>query len=411
MGAKLLWNLIAPKPSWCSKVLKAKYFSGLRLRCLDGEHVNQKGTSIYNVCLKALPTFKEELYWVPGNGKLINIWHDKILGKDLPQIPCLQERLTVQGMNTLWDLSNWETEMPNRWAGWNMPDCPPKINAELKILTNHLAGLAPVAKFKKDRGGWGRYTGNYSAAEGYQRYAASYNVPANPRVWKNLWNCSTLPKIDMFSWSLTHERILTGENLQKRGITGPFRCPLCIEAAENISHLFLKCPYTISVWEDVLKLLGGGVRLPDTIQDWFTSWEKQYHGELIQKNGIRDCWLKLPKLICWGIWNERNHRIFQEKAQPAWKIASKVNALLGEIVSISKIPINKGTLTEKEGNWMKSLKIMAVNEAAAIKMEEWDIRMDCDQFESWLKEKKTFKLFFDGASKGNPGKAGGWSHY
>ena len=56
---------------------------------------------------------------------------------------------------------------------------------------------------------------------------------------------------------------------------------------------------------------------------------------------------------------------------------------------------------------MKSLKIMEENEAAPIKLEEWDIRMECDQFASWLKEKKTFKLFFDGASKGNPGKAGG----
>ena len=89
MGAKLLWNLIAPKPSWCSKVLKAKYFSGLRLRCLDGAHVNQKGSSIYNICLKALPQFKDELYWVPGNGKSINLWHDKILGKTPPQTPRL----------------------------------------------------------------------------------------------------------------------------------------------------------------------------------------------------------------------------------------------------------------------------------------------------------------------------------
>ena len=33
--------------------------------------------------------------------------------------------------------------------------------------------------------------------------------------------------------------------------------------------------------------------------------------------------------------------------------------------------------------------------------------MDKTQFENWLKERKIFKLFFDGASKGNPGKVGG----
>ena len=77
----------------------------------------------------------------------------------------------------------------------------------------------------------------------------------------------------MFTWSLMHERVLTGENLEKRGIAGPFRYPLCTEASENIRHLFLKCPYTTSVWDDVLKLFGGGVHLPDTIQACFTSWE------------------------------------------------------------------------------------------------------------------------------------------
>ena len=33
--------------------------------------------------------------------------------------------------------------------------------------------------------------------------------------------------------------------------------------------------------------------------------------------------------------------------------------------------------------------------------------MDQSQFEIWMKERKIFKLFFDGASKGNPGAAGG----
>ena len=112
---------------------------------------------------------------------------------------------------------------------------------------NHLAGLTPVAKFRKDRHGWGRQSGSYSASEGYQKFVVVPNVPSNPAIWNYLWDCKTLPKIDMFIWTLLHEKVLTGENLEKHGFAGPFHCPLCAEAGENISHLFLIYPYAISV--------------------------------------------------------------------------------------------------------------------------------------------------------------------
>ena len=126
-------------------------------------------------------------------------------------------------------------------------------------------------------------SGRYSMAKGYQRFIANYNVPGNPEMWNNLWNCWTMPKIDMFNWSLLHGRILTGENLEKRRMVGPFRCPLCAEASETISHLFLKCPYAISMWREVLKRWGDGMSLPDHIQSCFLNWGKRYQGELEKK--------------------------------------------------------------------------------------------------------------------------------
>ena len=204
-----------------------------------------------------------------------------------------------------------------------------------------------------------------------------------------------------------HGRILTCENPERRGLASPFRCPLCVGAVETISHLFLQCPYAISVWNAVLNRWGGVVGLPISIQGCFYKWESLYHGELNQKSGVRARWLKIPKLICRCLWNERNYRIFQEKTQPAWKKAIKIQALLGEVISISKIPSNKGTLTDKEKEWMRSLNPLAVNIVDFKKLEEWDIRMDNSQFEDWLKERKICKLFFDGASKGNPGKVSG----
>ena len=133
---------------------------------------------------------------------------------------------------------------------WALPACPKELEDDKILFLHHLAGLSPLAKLRKDRHGWG--SGNYTASEGYHRFASNYNVLGNPKKWNNLWKCSTLPKIELFTWTLLHERILTGENLEKKGFAGPFRCPLCAEDFENISHFFLKCPYAISVWKEVL---------------------------------------------------------------------------------------------------------------------------------------------------------------
>ena len=114
MGVKLLWNLLEPKPSWSSRVLKCKYFPGLRLRCLDEEHEIKNGSSIFNICKKALPQFKDKLYWIPGNVKSVSLWRDVILGQHPPQIPQLQNWMVALGLNTIWDISEWEIDEPNQ---------------------------------------------------------------------------------------------------------------------------------------------------------------------------------------------------------------------------------------------------------------------------------------------------------
>ena len=40
------------------------------------------------------------------------------------------------------------------------------------------------------------------------------------------------------------------------------------------------------------------------------------------------------------------------------------------------------------------------------KPHPWEIRLSSKDFKNWLREKNSFALFFDGASKGNPGVAG-----
>ena len=81
---------------------------------------------------------------------------------------------------------------------------------------------------------------------------------------------------------------------------------------------------------------------------------------------------------------------------------------MGEILTASLLSKNKDKLTSYETRWLESFNISETTIATAKKpLEVCELRMDKTQFEIWLKERKIFKLFFDGASKGNSGAAGG----
>ena len=116
----------------------------------------------------------------------------------------------------------------------------------------------------------------------------------------------------------------------------------------------------------------------------------------------------LPRIVCWHLWLERNKRIFQNKEQSPEKIVSKMQALMGEIIKTNQVARNKTKLSPNEMEWMHSFNVSAIDTDLTLKkLEIWEIRLDKSQFGNWLKERKMFKLFFNGASKRNPGMVGG----
>ena len=81
---------------------------------------------------------------------------------------------------------------------------------------------------------------------------------------------------------------------------------------------------------------------------------------------------------------------------------------MGEILKINQIPRNKAKIEDNEFKWMQSFNVANISiDPGSKRLEVWEIRLDKSQFGNWLKERKVFKLFFDGVSKGNPGLAGG----
>jgi len=98
---------------------------------------------------------------------------------------------------------------------------------ERKELFSKLHELAQLRMRSKDTRGWGVQASGYSVAQGYAKLCKRPHVAMNLEPWKGIWYHPSLPKIDFFKWLLCHSKILTDNNLLKRGFHGPSRCRLC----------------------------------------------------------------------------------------------------------------------------------------------------------------------------------------
>jgi ribonuclease HI len=259
----------------------------------------------------------------------------------------------------------------------------------------------------KDKRGWGSDSGAYTSAAGYKAVSDIPWVPPNPGPWKALWNFPSIPKVDLFVWTLIHNSILTFDNLKRKGWEGPSRCPLCSQAEETIAHLLFICEFSKEVWG----LLVGSVasNLPTSGKELFNCWLSLSPFDLTKKNLLKTVWMWIPKFICWKIWLERNNRIFNEERRLPAQVAIKVKTMISEAISVKTSIQNSATLTDEEGNWLKEFRQTHpnINQINPPKNRNWEIRMTEQDFLKWRSTLDEWCLFFDGASKGNPGRAGG----
>ncbi|XP_019423071.1 PREDICTED: uncharacterized protein LOC109332543 [Lupinus angustifolius] len=72
---------------------------------------------------------------------------------------------------------------------------------------------------------------------------------ANNLSWCNyLWSASIPPSKSFITWRLINKKILTDENLKKRGCYLASVCHLCMKNTENVDHLFLSCAFAVDLW-------------------------------------------------------------------------------------------------------------------------------------------------------------------
>ena len=93
-------------------------------------------------------------------------------------------------------------------------------------------------------------------------------VPAFGRLWK----FKAPPRILVFGWLALRNRILTMDNLRRRGMVVVDGFPLCLKDEEFVDHLLLRCNFAYRMWTVVLGWFGCSWVLPNSLLDLFEAW-------------------------------------------------------------------------------------------------------------------------------------------
>ena len=73
----------------------------------------------------------------------------------------------------------------------------------------------------------------------------------------SIWRVGVPPKVAFFAWETSWGKVLTLEQLQRRGFSLANRCFLCLSEVETVDHLLLHCVKAWVLWNLLLSFWCG----------------------------------------------------------------------------------------------------------------------------------------------------------
>jgi len=126
----------------------------------------------------------------------------------------------------------------------------------------------------------------------------------------------------LFVWRLLRNRLPTRDNLLRRSIihSTTSMCVADCDVIETISHLFLACSISLTLWSSVWSWLGLYAVSHNEMRD--------HHIQFCYMAGLPRCthsFLQGIWYACvWVIWKNRNNIIFKNEASRAFVLLEKV---------------------------------------------------------------------------------------
>ena len=123
-----------------------------------------------------------------------------------------------------------------------------------------------------------------------------------------IWSPCVPTKVGSFAWEASWGKVLTLDQLKKRGWILANRCFLCCAEEESIDYILIHCTKARVLWELLVALFGVIWVLPYSVRDTLLGWCGINMGKKHSK-----LWMTTPLCLFWVVWKERNRIAFEDE--------------------------------------------------------------------------------------------------
>jgi hypothetical protein len=298
---KWLWRFAYEEGAWWRSVLVAKYGSdwgGWRSGVISGSH----GVGLWKFICMGWQNFRRFFKYDPGEGSKIRFWEDvwcgdRSLKEEFPglhSIARFKEASIADNMEYSSDSIQWNIQFSRLFHDWEVGE----LAAFYKCLYDYkLQGEG------RDKLWWVPSRKGVFEVKSFYRALSPRGSVSFP--WKSVWKSKAPPRVAFFVWTAVHSKILTLDNLGRRGLVVVNRCWLCETDGESVDHLLLNCAVARDLWITFFARFGLCWVMPCSIKELLASWWT------VGRTRSTVVWKMVPHCILWCIWREQNNRCFE----------------------------------------------------------------------------------------------------
>eukprot|EP00253_Pinus_taeda_P004365 PITA_04365 len=301
LGAKLWWRWLSGGNDLWKTIWRTKYrMPSSQVDILRHQEI-PKGSAIWELASQNRDLIGKHTFWEIQGGSEANFWDDRWQQRE--SLNSIQNLLLICGRveeNRISVKDYWKVnDISEGWRVWEDPTAwARELTPELQDWYRKEMGSRRIrVRQGKDILRWGNsMKGTFTTKEAYYLMDSQNRGDGNVE-WKTIWEANWWPKVTIFIWLATKNKILTWDRIQKNGFNGPSRCYLCNNDTETRDHLLVRCPYTEKLWLLAKRLFKKPGINSREFNDLIFNWSKETFGCRV----IQRAWNLISPFILWMI--------------------------------------------------------------------------------------------------------------